>query len=128
MKVQTLTCLFLCTNLYACMGEMIRVIEPAEILVYGGGVEYDYKGIKVVYYGNHVTDKLKMTKGRIYVEVGGGDLLRIISFDKTNKRNHVIEREKNPDEWHVHNGYFHAKHGKDQHGRLTMQIKIYICQ
>ena len=110
------------------MGEMIRVIEPAEILVYGGGVEYDYKGIKVVYYGNHVTDKLKKTKGRIYVEVGGGDLLRIISFDKTNKRNHVIEREKNPDEWHVHNGYFHAKHGKDQHGRLTLQIKKYICQ
>ena len=43
-----------------------------------------------------MTDKLKMTKGRIYVEVGGGDLLRIISFDKTNKRNHVIEREKIP--------------------------------
>ena len=78
------------------MDEMIWVIEPAEILVYGGGVEYDYKGIKVVYYGNHVTDKLKMTKGRIYVEVGCGDLLRIISFDKTNKWNHVIEREKIP--------------------------------
>ena len=75
-----------------------------------------------------MTDKLKMTKERIYVEVGCGDLLRIISFDKTNKWNHVIEREKNSDEWHVHNGYFHAEHGKDQHDRLTIQIKIYICQ
>lgn len=41
------------------MDEMIRVLEPAAILVYGGEVEYDYKGIKVVYYGNHVTDKFK---------------------------------------------------------------------
>ncbi len=28
------------------MDEMIRVIEPAAILVYGGEVEYDYKGIR----------------------------------------------------------------------------------
>lgn len=41
------------------MDEMIRVIEPSAILVYGGEVEYDYMGIKVVYYGNHVTDKFK---------------------------------------------------------------------
>lgn len=41
------------------MDEMIRVLEPAAILVYGGEVEYDYKGIKTVYYGNHVTDKFK---------------------------------------------------------------------
>ena len=41
------------------MDEMIRIIELAAILVYGGEVEYDYKGIKVVYYGNHVTDKFK---------------------------------------------------------------------
>lgn len=43
----------------AGMDEMIRAIEPVAILVYGGEVEYDYKGIKVVYYGNHVTDKFK---------------------------------------------------------------------
>lgn len=60
-----------------------------------------------------------MTKGRIYVEVGGKDLLRIILFDKTNKRNHVIEREKRSDEWHVHNGYFHAEHGEAQHEPLN---------
>lgn len=41
------------------MDEMIHVLEPSAILVYGGEVEYDYKGIKVIYYGNHVTDKFK---------------------------------------------------------------------
>lgn len=41
------------------MDEMIRVLEPSAILVYGGEVEYDYQGIKVVYYGNHVTEKMK---------------------------------------------------------------------
>ena len=41
------------------MDEMIRVIEPSAILVYGGEVEYDYQGIKVVYYDNHVTEKMK---------------------------------------------------------------------
>ncbi len=44
------------------MDEMIRVLEPAAILVYGGEVEYDYKGIKVVYYGNHVTEHMKEEK------------------------------------------------------------------
>ena len=41
------------------MDEMIRVIEPSAILVYGGEVEYDYKGVPVVYYENHVTEKFK---------------------------------------------------------------------
>lgn len=41
------------------MDEMIRVLEPAAILVYGGEVEYDYKEIKVVYFGNRMTDKFK---------------------------------------------------------------------
>ncbi len=44
---------------------MIRVLEPAAILVYGGEVEYDYNGIKVVYYGNHVTDRMKNLKIRV---------------------------------------------------------------
>ena len=60
-----------------------------------------------------------MTEGRIYVEVGGNDLLRIISFDESNKRNHVIERDKRSGEWHVHNGYFHAEHGTSQHEPLN---------
>lgn len=41
------------------MDEMIRVLEPAAILVYGGEVEYDYHGIKTVCYDNHVTEKFK---------------------------------------------------------------------
>lgn len=50
------------------MDEMIRVLEPAAILVYGGEVEYDYKGIKVVYYGNHVTEQMKEEKATRNVE------------------------------------------------------------
>lgn len=60
-----------------------------------------------------------MTKGRIYVEVGGNDLLRIIPFDESTKRNHIIERDKRSGEWHVHNGYFHAEHGTSQHEPLN---------
>lgn len=41
------------------MEEMLRVIEPAVILVYGGEVKYDYQGIKTVFYDNHVTENLK---------------------------------------------------------------------
>ncbi len=46
----------------AGMDEMIKRIEPSAILVYGGEVEYDYKGIKVVYYNNHVTDRMRVSK------------------------------------------------------------------
>ena len=79
------------------------------------------KNIKFVSKNKRTSETLMetMTKGRIYVEVGGEDLLRIISFDKTNKRNHVIERDKHSDEWHVHNGYFHTEYGKDQHEPLN---------
>ena len=59
-----------------------------------------------------------MIKDRIYAVVGGNDLLRIISFDDNNMRNHVIERDKRSGEWHVHNGYFHAENGKSQHEPL----------
>ena len=44
------------------MDEMICVLEPSAILVYGGEVEYDYQGIKVAYYGNHVTERMKNLK------------------------------------------------------------------
>lgn len=60
-----------------------------------------------------------MTSGRIYVEVGGEDLLRIIQFDENNKRNHVIERDKRTDKWHAHNGYYHAEKGKARHEALN---------
>ena len=59
------------------------------------------------------------TTGRVYVEVGGKDLLRIVFFDEDNKRNHVIERDKRTDKWHVHNGYHHSEYGESQHDPLS---------
>ena len=50
---------FLRTLAWSGCFSMIRVLEPSAILVYGGEVECDYQGIKVVYYGNHVTDKMQ---------------------------------------------------------------------
>lgn len=43
----------------AGVDEMISRLKPRMILVYGGEVEYDYGDIKVVYYNNHVTDRMK---------------------------------------------------------------------
>lgn len=37
------------------MREMIRIIEPSAILVYGGQLDFDYGDIKVIYYDNKVT-------------------------------------------------------------------------
>ena len=39
------------------MREMIKVIEPSAILVYGGELEFDYGDIKVIYFDNKVTKK-----------------------------------------------------------------------
>ena len=67
-----------------------------------------------------------MTKGRVYVEVGGKDLLRIISFDSNNKRNRVIERDKRSGEWHLHKGYFHSEYGKEKHEPLTASDRAIV--
>lgn len=69
-----------------------------------------------------------MTAGRVYVEVGGKDLLRIVFFDKDNKRNHVIERDKRTDEWHVHNGYFHSEKGVSRHEPLSDDDKRTLAE
>ena len=37
---------------------MIEKIAPKRILVYGGEVDYDYKGIEVVYFGNETTERM----------------------------------------------------------------------
>lgn len=42
--------------------EMIKRIEPSAILVYGGKVDYDFKDIKVIYYDNEVTERMKSVK------------------------------------------------------------------
>lgn len=41
------------------MDEMIRIVDPANILLYGGVVEYDYKGIPIFEYKNHVTETMQ---------------------------------------------------------------------
>lgn len=69
-----------------------------------------------------------MTPGRIYVEVGGNDLLRIVFFDGDNKRNHVIERDKRTDEWHTHNGYLHTEYGAAQHEPLSDDDKRTLAE
>ncbi len=50
-----------------------------------------------------------MTQGRVYVTVGGNDLLQVIYFDKDNKREKTIDldhahRGEKP---HTHHGYYH---------------------
>ena len=44
------------------MDEMIKRIKPSVILVYGGKLDYDYKDIKVIYYDNEVTERMKKLK------------------------------------------------------------------
>lgn len=41
------------------MDEMIDRLEPIRILVYGGKVDYDYKGVEVVYFDNATTERMK---------------------------------------------------------------------
>ena len=41
------------------MDEMIKRIKPYAIWVYGGQVEYDYKGIPTTFFDNEVTERLK---------------------------------------------------------------------
>lgn len=68
------------------------------------------------------------TSSRIYVEVGGKDLLRVVFFDKDNRRNHVIERDKRTDEWHTHNGYLHSEYGEAQHEPLSDDDKQILAK
>lgn len=67
-----------------------------------------------------------MTDGRIYVQVGGDDMLRIVQFDKDNKRNKTIEKNKRMGEWHVHRGYNHTEYSNDEHEALTDKDKTLI--
>lgn len=41
------------------MDELIKRKNPSALLVYGGELEYDYKGIDVHYYKNNVTERMK---------------------------------------------------------------------
>ncbi len=44
------------------MDEMIKVIKPEKILLYGGMVEYDFKGIPTIEYKNHITENMTNIK------------------------------------------------------------------
>lgn len=41
------------------MDAMIEKLRPTRILVYGGAIDYDYQGIKVIYFGNDTTERRK---------------------------------------------------------------------
>ena len=40
------------------MREAMRRLEPARVLLYGGGVGFDFGGCEVVEYGNDVTERM----------------------------------------------------------------------
>lgn len=59
-----------------------------------------------------------MTEGRIYAEVGGDQVIRVIRFDDDGKRNRVIEKDKRTGEWHVHIGYEHDENSENHRDPL----------
>lgn len=81
-----------------------------------------------------VTNRLKgaeplmetMTAGRIYVQVGRNDLVRIVFMGADNTRNKVIERDKRTGEWHVHHGYEHAEYGEGQYSPLSGEERKFL--
>lgn len=64
-----------------------------------------------------------MTQGRIYVQVGGEDILRIVQNGENNQRNKVIEYDRKNKEWHVHHGYFHSEYSEKIHDPLSVSDK-----
>ena len=43
----------------AGVDEMIKSLKPKTLLIYGGKVDYDYENIKVIYFENKVTERMK---------------------------------------------------------------------
>lgn len=70
---------------------------------------------------NHEPLMETMTEGRVYVQVGGEDIVRIVLFGENNGRNKVIEKDKRTGEWHVHQGYFHAENSERNHESLNAE-------
>jgi len=72
-----------------------------------------------------------MTKGRVYVTVGGDELLQVIYFDTKNKRTKTIDLShphfgKKP---HVHHGYFHNENDSVKgFAKLTPQEKRMVAK
>ena len=87
--------------------------------------------IKFVSKNNRDSESLLETKtdGRVYVTVGGDDLLQIIYFDTEGKRNKVIDLDhphKGMDV-HTHHGYYHAENdGPKGATKLTPKEKMMV--
>lgn len=67
-----------------------------------------------------------MTEGRVYVQIGGDEPIRIVFFDDELKRNKVIEKDKNTGEWHVHLGYEHSEYSEKNHDNLSENDKKFL--
>ena len=67
-----------------------------------------------------------MTEGRVYVTVGGKDMLQVIYFDTENKRTKTIDLDhphKGMDR-HTHHGYYHNENDGPKGGsNLTPEEK-----
>ncbi len=67
-----------------------------------------------------------MTRGRVYVTVGGKDLIKIIYFDNDNKRVKEInlDHKHRGMDFHTHHGYFHYENDGPKGGsNLTPEEK-----
>lgn len=67
-----------------------------------------------------------MTKGRVYVTVGGNDLRQIIYFDQSMKRNKAIDLSHTHDGKipHTHHGYNHSENDSTKgYANLTTEEK-----
>lgn len=89
---------------------------------------YEYKNVKFVSnIGKNYEPLMETrTEGRVYVQVGGNDTIRIVFMDGQNKRNKVIEQDKRSKEWHVHHGYFHTENSEKEHEPLSAQDRQYL--
>lgn len=79
---------------------------------------YQVGNIKFVTKNSRQSETLTdtMTKNRVYVTVGGNDLLKITYFDNENKRNKTIDLDHyhNKKKPHVHHGYNHNENDPEK--------------
>ena len=72
-----------------------------------------------------------MTKGRVYVTVGGKDLMEVIYFNKENKRAKTIglDHPHNGMQPHTHHGYYHNElDGPNGATNLTVEEKKLVAK
>lgn len=72
-----------------------------------------------------------MTKGRVYVTVGGNDLLQVIYFDQSMKRNKTIDLSHTHDgkKPHTHHGYNHNENDNSKgYTNLTTEEKKMVAR